>query len=74
MSTKLQRELTRRLKAEFPGIEIQKIRSRVHYVHEIRLGSFVCHLSVAASPRCEYHCINNTIKQLRRKFADAGVL
>lgn len=63
------RELLKRLKEAYPGIEVVSARSRVHIVYELTLGGVTRSISVAVSPRDPEFCIRNAVKEAGRRFS-----
>lgn len=73
MSTrKFQRELFKRMKEMLPGSEARLLRSVSHYVYEITYQGHSIHYAVANSPRDVDHAVDNSLKQIRRLFAQKG--
>lgn len=62
------REILKGIKAELPGVEIVKARSRVHAVYELRYQGRVRHLAVAVSPKNTGHCVVNTVNEAKKLF------
>lgn len=65
------RELVKNIEAEFPGINVELVRQRVHYIYELNFEGTVRHISVGKSPRCPEHAVDNALKDARRYFAAA---
>lgn len=59
------------LRDEFPGIEIEPVRSKTHTKVILRWESKVRHLSISVSPKNTDHAIDNAIKEARRLFKHA---
>lgn len=62
------REIIKRLKETMPGIEVERMRSRVHIIYQIRYHGLVRHISVPVSPRDIDFCVQNYVKEAQRKL------
>ena len=51
-----------------PGIEVERMRSRVHIIYQIRYHGLVRHISVPVSPRDIDFCVQNYVKEAQRKL------
>lgn len=65
------RVIFKRLRDEFPGLEITRLRQRTHLIFALRLGETTRHLAVASTPKNVDHTISNAIKEARRLLAHA---
>lgn len=60
------REITKRLKEEFPGLEITRLRQRTHVIFELNLQGRRRVLSVSTSPKNTDHAVDNAVKEARK--------
>lgn len=64
------REIIKQIKNDLPGVEISKIRDRVHAIFELSYQGRTRHIAVAVSPKNTGHCIINAVNEAKKLLSD----
>lgn len=70
-TTKHLRGFVKKLNDEFPGITIELLRHRTHFIYQLTFRGVQRRISVSKSPGCAEHAIDNALKDARRYLLES---